>query len=85
MWGAEGMGWGWGWGAVGVVHMIVFWTFVVLVVALLVRWLAGGHVPPPGRSAREILDERYAKGELTREQFEQMKADLSPERPAPMR
>jgi len=83
MWGPEGMGWGWG--ALGVVHMIVFWTFLVLVVALLVRWLAGGHVPPPGHSAREILDERYAKGELTREQFEQMKADLSPERPAPMR
>jgi len=75
MWGPEGMGWGWG--AVGVVHMIVFWTFVVLVVLILVRWLATGHLPPPGHSAREILEERYARGELTREQFEQMKTDLS--------
>jgi high-affinity Fe2+/Pb2+ permease len=50
MWGPEEMGWGWS--AVGVVHMIVFWTFVVLVVAMLVRWLAGGHLPPSEQSAR---------------------------------
>ena len=83
MWGPEGMGWGWG--AFGVVHMIVFWTFVVLVVVMLVRWLASGHLPPPGHSAREILEERYARGELTREQFEQMKADLSAGPGAPAR
>lgn len=28
------------------------------------------------RSAREILAERYARGEITREQFEQMKNDI---------
>jgi putative membrane protein len=65
--------------------MIVFWTFVVLVVLMLVRWLATGHLPPPGHSAREILEERYARGELTREQFEQMKADLSAGPRAPAR
>ncbi len=29
------------------------------------------------RTAREILDERYARGELTREQFGQLKADIA--------
>ena len=28
------------------------------------------------RTAREILAERYARGEITREQFEQMKNDI---------
>lgn len=28
------------------------------------------------RNARSILDERYARGELTREQYQQMRADL---------
>jgi len=31
---------------------------------------------PLGPSSREILDRRYASGELTKEQFEQMKRDL---------
>jgi uncharacterized membrane protein len=30
----------------------------------------------PTESARDIVDRRYAKGEITREQFEQMKKDL---------
>jgi uncharacterized membrane protein len=29
-----------------------------------------------GESARDIVNLRYAKGEITREQFEQMKKDL---------
>jgi hypothetical protein len=29
------------------------------------------------RTAREILDERYARGEITREQFGQLKADIA--------
>jgi uncharacterized membrane protein len=29
-----------------------------------------------GGSARDILDRRYASGEITREQYEQMKQDL---------
>jgi len=28
------------------------------------------------KTAREILDERYARGEITREQYEQMKQDI---------
>jgi uncharacterized membrane protein len=31
---------------------------------------------PPSSSAENILAERYAKGELTREQYMQMKGDL---------
>ena len=29
-----------------------------------------------GTSAREILDRRYASGEITRDQYEQMKQDI---------
>jgi putative membrane protein len=42
--------------------------------------VAGGYVcrssSKGGPSAREILDRRYASGEITREQYQQMKLDL---------
>jgi putative membrane protein len=70
MWhGVEGMGWGWI--GLGVAHMVVFWTLVIVVFLALVRWLGGGGV-----RAIDILKARYAKGELTREQFERLKQQI---------
>ncbi|HEX6268298.1 MAG TPA: SHOCT domain-containing protein [Burkholderiales bacterium] len=79
MWnGFDGMGWGWI--GLGMVHMLLFWVLVILGIVVLVRWLAGGPREdwPRGDAPRalDILKARYAKGELTREQFEQMKRDI---------
>ena len=74
MWhGMEGIGWGWI--GLGVVHMVVFWGLVILALAGLVKLLGGGKL---GESrAIDILKARYARGELTREQFEQLKRELA--------
>ena len=80
-------GWGWGWygsgswmGIVGSIMMLVFWALVIAGVVLLIRWLASqgrqGGGAGGGRGPLDILKERYAKGEITREQFEQMRRDL---------
>lgn len=75
MWGPEGM-MSWGWTGFGFLPMLLFWALVIAGIAMLVRWLAlGTPSSRPGR-AQQILEERYAKGELTREQFLKMKADL---------
>ena len=73
MWhGMEGIGWGWI--GLGFVHMVFFWAIVILVFAGLVRWLTGKS--PADVDAMDILKARYAKGDLTREEFERMKRDL---------
>ena len=75
MWsGVDGMGWGWI--GLGMAHMLLFWVLVILGIVVLVRWLASessGDVLP---RAVDILKARYARGEITREQFEQMKRDI---------
>jgi putative membrane protein len=79
----------WGWNAMGWGHsplmmliMLLFWGGLLVLVALgvwaLLRSRAGASVSR-GTSGRalEILQERYARGEITREQYEQMKQDLT--------
>lgn len=71
-----GMGWGWMFGALVMVG-------VVLLVVLAVRAIGGGvssrpsdprptsGAPSGPRRAREVLDERYARGELTTEEYQE--------------
>lgn len=73
-------GWGWGMGFGGI-FMILFWALIILGVVALAKWLlsAGdsrGGSSAPGKSALDILEERYARGEINREQYEQMRRDL---------
>lgn len=75
MWDGFG-GMGWGWIGLGMVHMLLFWVLVILGIVVLTRWLAGGPRNELLPRAIDILKARYAKGEITREQFEQMKRDI---------
>jgi putative membrane protein len=79
MWGGYGMnGWGWGFGA-----LIVVGVVVLIVVVVRLASTRGARVQPaePPRSslpndAGRILDERYAKGDLTTEEYRERKTAL---------
>ena len=74
MWhGMEGIGWGWL--GLGILHMVLFWGLVILAFVVLLKWPGGGSLSEP--SAMDILKARYANGEVTREQYEQLKRDLA--------
>ena len=71
----------WGmWGAWGVgmlLVMLTFWVFAIVALVAAIRWLIG-PVPQPGRDhALEILRERYARGEVSKEEFDAKKRDLT--------
>jgi len=76
-WGGHPMGWMWGaWGIGMMAMMFVFWGLVIAGIVLAVRWL--GRQAGDGRSDRalQILRERYARGEIDREEFEAKQRDL---------
>jgi len=75
------MGWGggWGWGWFGMVHMVLWWLLLVLGIVVLAKWVFGSS---GGRGATEdralsLLRERYARGEIDKEEFDKRKRDLA--------
>lgn len=59
---------------------LVWLIFLIVVAYLVYKLIKTEKILSPKKpsisSAADILDERYAKGELTREQYMQMKEDL---------
>ena len=60
----------------GMVFMVLFWVVVIAGVMYLVRWLMGQGIASRSESSLDILKKRYARGELNKQEFEQMKQDL---------
>ena len=72
------MGWMWGaWGIGMMLMVLLFWALVIVAIVLGVRWLVGQPKGSQRDSALEILRQRYARGEINREEFEQKKRDLA--------
>ena len=71
-----------GFGFFGLLLMLLFWGLLIAGAAWLAKLvLTGGSntgfsVEGSRLSAREILDQRYAKGELTREMYQLMGEDV---------
>jgi len=74
----DGMGWGGMW--FGWIFWLVILGFIIWGVVSVVNNNRGHdrqHYMPPGESALDILKKRYARGEINKEQFEQIKRDIN--------
>ena len=67
-----GMGFGFGW-----FLMILFWALLILGIVYLVKLIAGSSKKQDKQeTAIDILKKRYAKGEISKEEFEKIRDDL---------
>ena len=57
--------------------MVIFWGGLIALIVWGVTKLSRRDGPAPRRDPLDVAKERYAKGEISREEFEQIKKDLS--------
>jgi len=68
---------GWGMGFGGGFFMIFFWVLIIAGIAYLVKLVIGGPTgEEKSETALDILKKRYARGEISREEFEEKKKDI---------
>jgi putative membrane protein len=66
----------------GPIMMIIWLVVLIVVAAAVIRWLQGGTAGPfpfgeKRKRAVEILEERFAKGEIDKDEFQEKKRLLS--------
>lgn len=67
-----------GWGWFMPVFMILFWVLVIWAVVALLSGATSSRTDSSGRieSALEVLKKRYARGEISKDEYEEKKRDL---------
>lgn len=72
------MGWvdGYGWMGLGWIFMALFWVLIIVGIVALLQWLGMSGKGASRKTPLEILQERYARGEIEREEYEQKRRDL---------
>ncbi len=70
----DGMGW---WMLFGGLWMFIFWGGLIALIVWGIIKLSGRGASTRKHDPLDVAKERYAKGEISREEFEQLKKDLS--------
>lgn len=75
------MGWSGGWDmGLGAIFMLLPWVAVIVAIVAVVRWLSptigAAHASGGGDRALDILRERYARGEIDKQEFDAKRRDL---------
>ena len=64
----------------------LFWAAMIVLIASVLRWVVSGGVRDATKktetnagdqTTRRILDERYTRGRISRDEYEQMRRDIA--------
>ena len=69
--------WDSGWGIVWGLAIAAFWIAVIAVIVVMLRGVTRRPDGVGGGSALELLEERYARGDVTRDEFLERRAVLT--------
>lgn len=72
-------GYGWGGMGLGMIGMSLFWILLIVAIVIFLKSKGDSGALSGQRQKKSVLDilkERYARGEIGREEFEQKKRDL---------
>ena len=75
--GGGGYGYGYGFNWLGAVVQILLFVVFLGLIAFGVYYVISGRTLKPSGGHLEIVKERYAKGEITEEEYNRMKKELS--------
>lgn len=64
----------------GSLGMILVWLVPLILIFLLFRYFAGNRSGRRGNNALEILEERFARGEIDQEEYRRRRAHMAAER-----
>jgi putative membrane protein len=78
---------GFGFGGFGMIPMVIFWIFIVALAVWLLSYLFPRRMDNAARrgedgnggsteSALDILERRYARGEMSRDEYTEVRRDL---------
>jgi len=69
----------WGWMGFGLIHMALIWGFFILVIVSMIQFITSDKETPsmePVQSPTAVLKLRYARGEISQQQFEQLMREI---------
>jgi len=82
-----GHGFSWGWMVFGGLMMLLFWGGLIALIILAIRTLSGSgsrqpaiaadFSTPRSNTALEALKARYARGEITKAEYDDIRRDLT--------
>ena len=67
----------WNFGFIGLFFMVLFWGGIIFLIYWLVKKATGAQQPSQKPKPLDILKERYAKGEITKTEYERKKKELA--------
>lgn len=59
------------------IFMLLFWAVLIAGIVVVIKWIFGHTGSKTEETSLDILKKRYAKGEISKEEFEEKKRDIT--------